>query len=149
MKRIEPVDKVCQQLPREEVYKQFRRASKLLLHPKDVPDIKWVEGKETINHENKQGNKGDDNITLCELTEELDLHGKITKSINTVFSTNIVQDIKKEEGADMVCYNLECYHYSLNCSLLKRFTNALYVGLYFRYWGRAEKRLIAWNRKLL
>ena len=29
MKRIEPVDKVCQQLPPEEMYKQFGRASEL------------------------------------------------------------------------------------------------------------------------
>ena len=49
VKRIEPVDKVCQQLPPEEVYKQFGRTSKLLLHPKDMPDIKLVEEKETIN----------------------------------------------------------------------------------------------------
>ena len=49
VKRIEPVDKVCQQLPPEEVYKQFGRTSKLLLHPKDMPDIKLMEEKETIN----------------------------------------------------------------------------------------------------
>ena len=65
-----------------------------------MPDIKLVEGKEMINCENKQGNKRDDSITLCELTEELDSHEKIEKSINTVFSTNIVHDEMKEEGAD-------------------------------------------------
>ena len=30
VKRIEPVDKVCQQLPPEEVYKQFGRVSKIV-----------------------------------------------------------------------------------------------------------------------
>ena len=39
VKRIEPVDKVCQQLLPEEVYKQFGRASKLLLHPKDCAGL--------------------------------------------------------------------------------------------------------------
>ena len=100
VKRIEPVDKVCQQLPPEEVYKQFGRASKLLLHPKDVPNINLGKGKEMINCKNKQGNKKDDSITLCELTEELDSHEKLEKSINTVFSTNIVHDVMKEEGVD-------------------------------------------------
>ena len=40
VKKVEPVDKVCYQLLPEEVYKQFERASKLLIHPKDVPNIK-------------------------------------------------------------------------------------------------------------
>ena len=34
VKKVERVDKVCCQLLPEEVYKQFRRASKLLIHPK-------------------------------------------------------------------------------------------------------------------
>ena len=63
VKRIEPVDKVCQQLPPEEVYRQFGRASKLLLHPSDVPDVKFLEVEKRINRE-----KGNDKITICELT---------------------------------------------------------------------------------
>ena len=100
VKRIEPVDKVCQQLPPEEVYKQFGRASKLLLHPKDVPDIKLVEEKETINHENRLEDRKEDNVMLCELTEEIDSHEKAEKSINTVSPTKIVHDAIKEEGID-------------------------------------------------
>ena len=100
VKRIEPADKVCQQLLPEEVYKQFRRASKLLIHPTDVPDIKLVEGKEMINRENRQEDRRDDNITLCELTEELDSHEKVERSINTVIPTKIVHNTIKEEGID-------------------------------------------------
>ena len=100
MKRIEPVDKVCQQLLPEEVYKQFRRASKLLLHPKDMPNVKLVEEKETINCENKLEDRKDDNVILCELTEELDSHEKAEKSINTVIPTKIVHDTIGEEGID-------------------------------------------------
>ena len=65
VKRIDPVDKICQQLPPEEVYKQFGRASKLLLHPKDVPDIKLQGKEETINREIQ--NEGEENTTWCEL----------------------------------------------------------------------------------
>ena len=100
VKRIEPVDKVCQQLLPEEVYKQFGRASKLLLHPKDVPDVKLVEEKETINCENRLEDRKDDNVILYELTEQLDSHEKAEKSINTVFPTKIVHDTIGEEGMD-------------------------------------------------
>ena len=62
-----------------------------------MPDIKLVKGKETINRKNKQGDKGADNITLCELTE-LDSHENAEKSINTVIPTNIVHNVIKEEG---------------------------------------------------
>ena len=100
VKRIEPVDKVCQQLPPEEVYKQFGRASKLLLHPKDVPDVRLVEEKETINCENRLEDRKEDNVILCEVIEELDSHEKAKKSINTVILTKIVHDTIGEEGRD-------------------------------------------------
>ena len=94
------MDKVCQQLPPEEVYKQFGRASKLLLHPKNVPHIILMEKEDTINREGEQQNRRDDNITLCELTKDLDPHEKLEKSINTVFSTNIEHMVKKVNDAD-------------------------------------------------
>ena len=100
VKRIEPVDKVCQQLPPEEVYKQFGRASKLLLHPTDVPYIMLMEKENTVNREGKQQSRREDNITLCELTKDLDPHEKIEKLINTVFSTNIEHMVKKVTDAD-------------------------------------------------
>ena len=68
VKRIDPVDKICQQLPPEEVYKQFGRASKLLLHPKDVPDIKLQEKEEMINREIQ--NEEEENTTLCEMSTD-------------------------------------------------------------------------------
>ena len=49
VKKIEPVDKVCHQLPQQEVYKQFGRASKPLIHPKDVPDIDQLVPSKAIN----------------------------------------------------------------------------------------------------
>ena len=39
VKVCEPVDKVIHQLPPQAVYEQYGRRSKLLIHPKDVPDI--------------------------------------------------------------------------------------------------------------
>ena len=60
VQKIEPVDKVCHHLPPEEVYKQFGRASKLLIHPKYVPDIdllipsKAINGREDITEVNEE-----------------------------------------------------------------------------------------------
>ena len=39
VKICEPVDKVINQLPPQAVYEQYGRRSKLLIHPKDVPEI--------------------------------------------------------------------------------------------------------------
>ena len=100
VKRIEPVDKVCQQLSPEEVYKQFGRASKLLLHPKAVPHIILMEKENTINRKDEQQSRRDDNITLCELTKDLDPHEKLEKLINTFFSTNIEHMVKKVNDVD-------------------------------------------------
>ena len=50
------------------MYKQFGRASKLLLHPKDVPNIKLQEKEETINREIQ--NEGEKNTTLCEMSTD-------------------------------------------------------------------------------
>ena len=39
VKMCEPVDKVISQLPPQSVYEQYGRSSKLLIHPRDVPEI--------------------------------------------------------------------------------------------------------------
>ena len=39
VKPCQPTEKVCHQLPPQEVYEQYGRTSKLLLHPKDVPHV--------------------------------------------------------------------------------------------------------------
>ena len=100
VKGVEPVNKVCQQLPPEEVYKQFGRASKLLLHPKDVPDIKLLDLERATNRKEKKESRRNDNITLCELTEEPNPNGKVKKLMTTLFATNIGYAVLKEQGVD-------------------------------------------------
>ena len=39
VKICEPMDKVITQLPPQKVYEEYGRASKLLIHPKDVPEV--------------------------------------------------------------------------------------------------------------
>ena len=57
IKICEPVDKVINQLPLQTVYEQYGRGSKLLIHPKDVPDIPL----QLFNgHQDKQSGNSDD-----------------------------------------------------------------------------------------
>ena len=58
-------------------------------------DVKLVEEKEAINHENRLEDRKDDNVIMCELTEQLDSHEKAEHLINTVIPTKIVHDEKE------------------------------------------------------
>ena len=42
VKRIDPVEKVVQQIPTEQAFRDFGRATKLLLDPKNIPDIGYM-----------------------------------------------------------------------------------------------------------
>ena len=46
VKPCQPTEKVCHQLPPQEVYEQYGRTSKLLIHPKDVPRIPLEEQRQ-------------------------------------------------------------------------------------------------------
>ena len=70
----------------------------MLLHPRDVPDIKLLKREETINCEIK--NEGEESTTLCELSEEMDTYEKPEKLIYKVFETNTVHMTRKKEGTD-------------------------------------------------
>ena len=98
MKRVEPADKVCQQLPPEEVYKQFGRASKLLLHPKDVPDIKLLNFEKSINRKEIVEKTRNEDINCCEPIEETNpsMNGK--KVINIIFGTNMRYAVNQEQS---------------------------------------------------
>ena len=42
VKRIDPVEKVVQQIPTEQAFRDFGRATKLLLDPKKIPDLGYT-----------------------------------------------------------------------------------------------------------
>ena len=68
VKLCAPVDKVCKQLPPQKVYEQYGRASKLLIHPKDVPYIplEVFKDEQSVNK------------------SESDTHGKDAERIDTI-----------------------------------------------------------------
>ena len=54
VKVCEPANKVITQLPAQSVYEQYGRTSKLLIHPKDVPDIPLELFKRTARNSRHQ-----------------------------------------------------------------------------------------------
>ena len=80
---MEPVDKVCHQLPPKEVYQKFRRASKLLIHPKDIPDIELLIPNKTINRREDTVEVNEVTIRKKKVDGEQISSDKSKKSIST------------------------------------------------------------------
>ena len=98
VKRCEPVDKVVAQLPPQSVYEQYGRASKLLIHPKDVPAIplklfngspEEEEVSDTLDESrNRKKNGGEGN-------EQLDWNSDVMTVTDSVFKINDTLDESK------------------------------------------------------
>ena len=70
VKKVEPADKVCYQLPPDEVYKQFGRASKLLIHPKNVPNIEMFSAQgsdELVNPSEEVAELQKEQVGSCQI----------------------------------------------------------------------------------
>ena len=71
VKLCEPVDKVIHQLPPQAVYEQYGRRSKLLIHPKDVPEVplQIFEGKrETIDEGDESQSRKETEVMVHEIS---------------------------------------------------------------------------------
>ena len=68
VKHCEPVDKVVNQLPLQTVYEQYGRMSKLLIHPKDVPQIPL----ELFNGQSQVHNMEETDIELSLMSDTFD-----------------------------------------------------------------------------
>ena len=74
VKLCEPVDKVIHQLPPQAVYEQYGRRSKLLIHPKDVPEVPLQifepseEKRETIDEGDESQNRKEMEVTVHEIS---------------------------------------------------------------------------------
>ena len=60
VKPCHPAEKMCHQLPSQEVYEQYGRTSKLLIHPRDIPHIPL----EVFREQRQIEKSGDHNIEL-------------------------------------------------------------------------------------
>ena len=74
VKLCEPVDKVIHQLPPQAVYEQYGRRSKLLIHPKDVPEVPLQifehgkEMRETIDEGDESQNRKETEVMVYEIS---------------------------------------------------------------------------------
>ena len=77
VKPCQPTEKVCHQLPPQEVYEQYGRTSKLLIHPKDVPHIplqvfeEQQQVKKLEDHEAEISQINDKKEILVDTSDEL------------------------------------------------------------------------------
>ena len=73
VKICEPANKVIAQLPAQSVYEQYGRTSKLLIHPKDVPNIplELFDGRPDTADSDESENR---NTSRIEVNEQLDVN---------------------------------------------------------------------------
>ena len=105
VKPCHPAAKVCHQLPPREVYEQYGRTSKLLLHPKDVPHIPLEVFKEEQEVE-KTKNNDTELFSVDGLKEPLvDDHDD---SGSRAESETTMDDVTRDQCVSEVCV-LELY----------------------------------------
>ena len=105
VKRCEPVDKVVAQLPPQVVYEQYGRASKLLIHPKDVPDVPFelfngqLEGYHADTSDS--GDRlGVDKSNITETVNLIMVENDSDKSTSRVKSMNGITQILASDDSD-------------------------------------------------
>ena len=99
-KSIRRLGHVCHQLPSQEVYEQYGRTSKLLIHARDIPHIPLE-----VFREQRQIEKSEDHnieLSLIDSQKEflIDNHGK---SRSQVGNENLVEDPMKDQSTVQVC----------------------------------------------
>ena len=86
VKLCEPVDKVIHQLPPQAVYEQYGRRSKLLIHPKDVPEIPLQifepsqDMREKVDESDESQNRTVTDVTVNEITHQTEVMQEGTNS---------------------------------------------------------------------
>ena len=105
VKPCHPAAKVCHQLPPQEVYEQYGRTSKLLIHPKDVPHIPLEVFKEEQEVEKTKNN--DTELSSVDSLKEplVDDHDD---SGSRAENETTMDDVKRHQCVSEVCA-LELY----------------------------------------
>ena len=100
VKPCHPAKKVCHQLPSQEVYEQYGRTSKLLIHPRDIPHIPLE-----VFREQRQIKKSEDHnieLSLIDSQKEL-LVDNHDESRSLVGNETLVEDPKEDQSTVQVC----------------------------------------------
>ena len=116
VKICEPVDKVINQLPPQAVYEQYGRRSKLLIHPKDIPEVPLQlfgqQQKEPgdIDECDESQSREETDVMVHEISHNDGLGMKLTNSQpignDTMWNSLGQQPVEKYCGASLVTNNL-------------------------------------------
>ena len=116
VKICEPVDKVINQLPPQAVYEQYGRRSKLLIHPKDIPEVPLQLFRQhqkepgDIDECDKSQSHEETDVMVHEISHNDELGMKLTNSQptgnDTMWSSQGQQPVEKYCGATLVTNNL-------------------------------------------
>ena len=97
---MSPSRKTCHQLPSQEVYEQYGRTSKLLIHPRDIPHIPLEVFRE--QRETKKLEDRNIELSLIDSLKEL-LVDNHDESRSRVGNENLVEDPTKDQSTIQVC----------------------------------------------
>ena len=100
VKPCHPAEKVCHQIPSQEVYEQYGRTSKLLIHPRDIPHIPLE-----VFREQQEIEKSEDRnieLSLIDSQKEL-LVDNHDESRSRVGNENLAEDPTKDQSTIEVC----------------------------------------------
>ena len=105
VKKIDPVEKVVQQIPTEQAFRDFRRATKLLLDPKKIPDLGYtlptidededLDETETVTEQPEHSHSSG--------TDDPDDHGNIIH----VEEVNCLAGVSREQSERSECSSTE------------------------------------------
>ena len=100
VKPCHPAEKVCHQFPSQEVYEQYGRTSKLLIHPRDIPHIPLE-----VFREQRQIKKSEDhNIELSLIDSQKEpLVDNHDESRSRAGNENLVEDPMKDQSTVEAC----------------------------------------------
>ena len=93
-------EKVCHQLPSQEVYEQYGRTSKLLIHPRDIPHIPLEVFREQRQIEKSENHNIE--LSLIDSQKEL-LVDNHDESRSRVGNETLVEDPKEDQSTVQVC----------------------------------------------
>ena len=100
VKPCQPFEKVCHQLPPQEVYEQYGRTSKLLIHPKDVPYIPLEVFKEQRQVKKSEDHEAEISSIIDKKEILVDNHDE---SRSRVGSENPMEDLTMDQYTVEVC----------------------------------------------
>ena len=116
VKICEPVDKVINQLPPQAVYEQYGRRSKLLIHPKDIPEVllqlfgQHQKEPGDIDECDELQSREETDVMVHEISHNDGLGMKLTNSQptgnDTMWNSQGQQQVEKYCGASLVTNNL-------------------------------------------